>query len=280
MLAAGSFLGTLPGIAVATSAMITGVISEAVYAGLRVRPVLRDQVRPAPPAEPPLTFSAFRAFYTPLALTSLLRLVVQPMGSAAISRMPAALESLAAWPVLTGFVFLLRSLGFAYNEVVISLLDRPRAARSLRRFVGLLTTATTVALLTISTTPLAALWFGRVSALSPRLVTMAQQALWVAVPLPAIDALQSWYQGTIVHSHLTRGVTEAMAIYLLTITAILWAGVAWGQIPGLQVGLAAFVIGGLAQTVRLWHRSRPAMRALQAQDDADSRRQPGGAALP
>jgi hypothetical protein len=259
--------------------MIAGVISEAVYAGLRVRPVLRDQVRPAPPATPYLTFRAFGAFYTPLAITSLLRLIVQPMGSAAISRMPAALESLAVWPVLTGFVFLLRSLGFAYNEVVISMLERPRAARNLRRFVGLLTFTTTGALLVISTTPLAALWFGKVSGLSQPLVAMAQQALWVAVPLPAIDALQSWYQGAIVHSHRTRGVTEAMAIYLLTITAILWAGVAWGQIPGLQVGLAAFVIGGLAQTVWLWHRSRPAMRALEARDEADSRRQPVGAAL-
>jgi len=44
---------------------------------------------------------AFLDFYIPLAMTSLLFLLAQPMGSAAISRMPMALESLAVWPVVS-----------------------------------------------------------------------------------------------------------------------------------------------------------------------------------
>ena len=43
-------------------------------------------------------------------------MLAQPIGSAALSRMPAAIESLAVWSVVSGFLFLLRSLGFAYNE--------------------------------------------------------------------------------------------------------------------------------------------------------------------
>lgn len=266
VLGIGYAIGAVPGIVVATSAVAAGVASEAIYAGLRVRPVLRDQLRCASPTGQPLTLRAFLEFYTPLAMTSLLNMLVQPIGSAALSRMPRALDSLAAWSVVSGLIFLLRSLGMAYNEVVIALLDEPFAACNLRRFAAWLATLTTAALLIITATPLAKFWFGQVSALSARLVALSCQGLWVALPLPALTVLQSWYQGTIVHSRRTRGITEAFAIYLLTVGAVLWAGVAWGRIAGLYVGLAAFGIGVLAQVAWLWRRSRPALQAIQARD--------------
>jgi len=233
VLAIGYLNGTIPGIVVAASTLIAGVVSEAIYAGLRVRPVLRDQLKQAAPIERPLTFHTFLEFYIPLAMTSLLYLLVQPIGSAALSRMPGALEALAVWAVGSGLVFILRSVGMAYNEVVIALLDEPCAARNLRRFTALLTALTTSLLLIIAATPLATFWFGRVSALNPRLVTLACMGLWVALPLPGLNVLQSWYQGAIVHSRRTRGITEAVVIYLFVSGTILWAGAAWGRMTGL-----------------------------------------------
>jgi hypothetical protein len=270
VLATGYLLGTLPGIVVASGALAAGVISEAVYVGLRIRPVLRDQLRQAPPVRQPLTTRAFLAFYVPLAMTSMINLVAEPLASAALSRMPNALESLAVWQVLSGFVFLLRSVSFAYNEVAIALLDEPRALPTLRRFAALLATVTSIALLIITATPLAPLWFGRVSALNPRLVTLARQGLWLALLIPGLSAAQNWYQGLIVHSRHTRGITEATAAYLVASSAILWAGVAWGQATGLLVGLVGVGAGRLAQTGCLWQRSRPAVRALQTRDTCDA----------
>jgi len=270
ILVIGYRIGTVPGIVVAASAIATGVVSEAIYAGLRVRPVLRDQLRPAPPAEQPLTLRAFLSFYTPLALMALIGMLVQPIGSAALSRMPAAIDSLAVWSVVSGFLFLFRSLGFSYNEVVIALLDEPRAAHNLRRFATWLAILTTTALLIITATPLATVWFERVSGLNPQLVALAQAGLWIALPIPGLTALQKWYEGTIVHSRRTRGITEAVGIFLGFDIAILLAGVLWGQVMGLYTGMIAFVIGMLVQTVWLWRRSRPAMQALQTRDAGDS----------
>ncbi|HSO27644.1 MAG TPA: hypothetical protein VLS48_06210, partial [Anaerolineales bacterium] len=92
VLSLGFFL-KLPGIVVATSAVAAGVMSEALYIGIVVRPVRERELKPAPPVAEPLTWSAFLRFYIPLALNSLLFLLAQPLGSAAISRMPQALES-------------------------------------------------------------------------------------------------------------------------------------------------------------------------------------------
>ncbi len=262
VLTVGYLVGTVPGIVVATGAIIAGVVSEALYAGLRVRPVLRGPLRQTTPTDRPLAFHAFLRFYAPLAATSLLNMLVQPIISAALSRMPDALASLAVWSVVSGSVFLLRSLGYAYNEVVIALLDEPGAIYVLRRFAVSLAALTTALLLAVAATPLAPFWFGRVSALNPRLVALACTGLWIALPIPGLNALQSWYQGAIVHSRRTRGITEAVAIFLLTDSAILWVGAIWGQVTGLYVGLAALGAGMVVQMTWLWWRSRPVMRAL------------------
>lgn len=256
VLTIGYLLQTVPGIAVATAAVACGVLSEAVYVGIVVRPVLRGALKQAPPVEPSLTWNTFISFYTPLVLTSLLTLIAQPLGSAAISRMPQALESLAVWPVLSGLVFLFRSGGFAYNEVVVALLDEPGAAASLRRFTVWLAAATTTLLLLLAATPLSVIWFEWISALNPELASLARAGLWLALPLPPLAALQSWFQGNILHKRDTKVITEAVVLYLLVIAGLLGGGILWGKIPGLYVGIAAMGGATLAQTGWMWARQR------------------------
>lgn len=262
VLATGYLAGTLPGIVVATGAVIAGIIAEAVYAHARAQPVLRYEVRPAPPVQPALSVRAMLAFYVPLAMTSTLYLIIRPLGSAAISRMPDPLNSLAVYAVVQGLIFMVQALGIALNEVVVATLDTPGAAPVLRRFAIILAASTTGLLLVMVLTPLSSVWFEQVSGLSPELAAMAHTGLWLALPLPAISAFQSWFQGTIVHSRRTRGITEATLIYLLCMSGMLIAGVAWGQIAGLYVALGASTLSVAAQLGWLWRRSRGAMRAI------------------
>ncbi len=275
VLGIGYSLGNVPGIIVATSAIASGVVSEAIYIGLRVLPVLNNQLRNAPVVQPALTFNHFISFYVPLVLTSLLTLLAQPLGSAALSRMPLPLYSLAAWPVVSGLIFLLRSLGIAYNEVVVALLDQPGSAAALRRFATWLACLLTLGLLIVAVTPLSELWFGQISALSPDLVELARRAIWLAVPLPALAVMQSWYQGSILHSRRTRSITESVAIYLISMGVLLWTGVIWNDIqldretiPGLYIGVGAMSISIVLQTIWLWWRSRPVIRGFAARDAA------------
>ena len=261
----GYFLG-LPGIVVATSAVASGVTAEAIYIGFRVQPVLRVDLKPAPTLQPALTYRAFFAFYIPLVMTSLLTLLIQPLGSAALSRMPLALESLAAWPVLSGLIFMLRSMGVAFNEIVVALLDEPLSTKSLRRFTMLLTFGTTSALLIIAATPLSRLWLENFSGLSPELAALARNGMWFGLLLPALNSLQSWYQGALLNSGKTRGISEAVAIFLFSTGLVLLGGVTWGRTTGLYVGLAAFSFGMLVQTIWLWVRGRPVLYALYERD--------------
>ena len=208
VLTIGYAMGDVPGIVVGASAVSAGVISEAIYSGIVVRPVVRKQLRPSPPLPQPLTWRAFYDFYIPLAMTSLIFLLAQPIGSAAISRMPNALASLAVWPVVSGLIFMFRSPGVAYNEVVVALMDQPRSYTNLRRFTSWLALLTFLALLLVTATPISTWWFVSFSALPPELAELARTSLWLALPLPVMSVLQSWYQGSLLHGRRTRGVTE------------------------------------------------------------------------
>lgn len=263
VLATGYILGSFAGIIVATSAVAVGVTVEAIFVGIRSQPVLRNELVYEPPVHPPLTYKAFYAFYIPLALTALLSLVIQPIGSAAISRLPQAIDSLAVWPVVTGIIFLMRGMGIAFNEVVVSLLDVPNAYKKLKTFTWMLVISTTAIILILNITPLATLWLKRVSALSPSLTELAKNGLWLAILLPGLSALQSWYQGAILNLGNTRGITEAVIVFIVSIGIILGIGVSHSNLPGIYIALAGFVIGSIIQTIWLLFRSQPALRKIK-----------------
>ncbi|HOU12846.1 MAG TPA: hypothetical protein PKZ84_06990 [Anaerolineae bacterium] len=260
VLLVGYLARTLPGIVVASSAVAVGVVAEAIYAGLRARPIIRQQLRLAPRTKTPLTLRAFLAFYVPLAMTSLISLLVQPIGSATMSRLPRALDSLAVWPVLSGLLFVLRSGGIAYKEAVISLLDEPNARRNLRRFAAMLTMGGTALLVLIAFTPLARLWFGNVMALSPTLLELGQRGLIVGLFFPAIATLDSWFQGLLMHRRHTRSITEGVILYTVAIAAGMGAGIALDRlgahIVGVHAAVVAFQIAWALQVGWLWWKSK------------------------
>ena len=257
----------VPGIAAAATAVSAGVLSEAIYAGVRVRPILKGAMKQAPPVER-LTWRAFAAFYIPLVLTSLLTMLWQPLGSAALSRMPRALDSLAAWPVVSGLVFMLRSTGMAYNEVVVALLDEERSSPALWRFAQYLALGLSAIHLLIAATPLAYLWFGRVSALPPELIGLAQVAFWLALPMPALNVLQSWYQGAILFGRRTRGIPESVGVFLIVFLLGLGGGILWSAVAGLFIGVSALTLAMGAQTVWLRRRAAPILAQVARRDGA------------
>ena len=286
LLGAGLAYGALPGIVVGTVAVASAVVAEGVFAGFAVRPVLRGALAadatasdvaapPAPPdaatpsggaapAAPQLTMSRFLRFYAPLSVTPLLNFLALPLSAAAMSRMPNALESLATWPVLSGSTFTVRSLGFAFNEVVVSLMDRGRPVPALRRFAWGLSAAALAILLVGAATPLGAWWFERASALPAGLALMARQSLWFLVPMGAVSVWQSYHQGMLVHAHRTRAITESMLVLLVAHVTVLGVGVAWHSVPGLAFASLGLTAGGLAQIAWLARRSHPLRHPVNA----------------
>ena len=250
-----------PGIVVAGLGISAGVFTEAVYIGMRARPIIQTKLPEADTSL--LSWDKFMQFYIPLALTSVLLLGSQPLGSAALARMPNALNSLAVWPVLVAFIFLFRGMGFAYNEVVVTALKEKRATfAELSQFALIISLGLTAVLTLIAFTPLAKVYFAGIAGLEPELARMAIAALIFGSIWPAISTFRNLYQGVLVYNGQTRFVTESVVASLVVTAVLLVIGVRLQSYPGLFVGVMAFIIGNLVQVLWLIWRSQDARRTL------------------
>jgi len=250
VLVLGVQLGRWPGVAVAAVAISAGVVGEALFVRFAARRVVSDLARVEPAGER-LSYRAFTTFYVPLALTQVLSLAIPPIGAAAMSRMPLALTSLAAWPAAWGLTFLMRAPAYAFNEVVVSLADRPGGFDALRRFAHRLAAVMTVLLIVFVASPLAGVWFERISGLEPELAKLARAAVLLSLLHPALGAFEMWFQGRLLQARRTRAITVGMVIHLATACLGYGLGIAWGPLPGLLFAVLVLSAASAAKTAWL-----------------------------
>ncbi|MFT5733157.1 MAG: hypothetical protein ACJA2W_003514 [Planctomycetota bacterium] len=246
----------LGGATVAACGVSAGVTAEAIFAGWRVREIYPNLKREQEGEE--ILPGNFARFYGPLALTPLITLLIQPLGSAAMNRMPNSLDAVAAWGPVHALVFTMRSVGMAFNEVVVTLVALQGGRRALIRFGAGLAVVTSSIILLVWATPLAGFWFGTVQNIPSELIPVARIGVGICILMPAYQVAQSWFQGLLVHRKETRGITEAVLLYFVVSFTLLRLGVEYADdvgVNGLSWTLMSFVTAGILQTLYLWWRS-------------------------
>jgi len=241
------------GAKVGAVAVAISVTMEAIFAHFIVQNILYKTLPPSSDAKP-ITLKSFTHFYLPLAMTPLMTLLIHPAGAAGMSRMPDTLASLASWPVVYGLIFLTRGFGFAFNEVVVSMAGKPSGKIQLQRFARILAIVTMAMMAMVALTPLGEIWFSRVSGLSPELTHLSSVTVMFAILMPGYQVYQSWYGGMLVHHHKTRGISEAVLVYVSMALFGLWLGTKLATFPGIYWTINVFVISGICQTFFLRYR--------------------------
>lgn len=254
VLGAGIILQKHAGIVVAATAVTLGVLVEAVYIRWRVGRVLGGVLREA--RGPAITMREVVLFYLPIAFAPTIGLLGQPILTGAMSRLALPELTLAVWPTVNSLVFMLRSAGIAFTEVVVALLDEPDGQRQLRRFTIGLSLAVTVPIVLLCVTPLVDLWFLKVIGLRPELAELGRACLWFALLHPAITTWGCYFEGKLIHAKHSRPVTEAVTFYTVTVFVFLTCIVMFKAMAGLDAAVLAMSIGGLLQLLWLWWRSR------------------------
>lgn len=246
------------GIVIGTIAIAVGVLSEAIFTHIASRSTIKNRIPQKTKEALNLNIKSFLVFYTPLALTPLMTLVIQPAGSAAMSRMPDIINSLAAWQVVHAIIFLTRSIGFAFNEVVVAQSDKEGAINVLNKFCFLLALFASSCLAILALTPISDYLLIQIYNLEKDLAKVCKLALIFGVTMPAYQAYQSLFQGQLVAAKKTKGVTEAVAIYVTLSLLGLFLGVNVSTITGIYWAIITFSIAGIAQTLWLAFRAKEA----------------------
>ncbi len=203
----------------------TGVIAAAVTTWF----FYRRQVHPIMPEtdteEANLDTRGFFKFYFPLAVTSIIFLLSQPLLTLGITRSAEPVRSLAAWPVINGFIFLFNAVALSYQEAVIALLGRNRKYKiKLKRFtLGLALTLAGLTLM-VGLTPLSRIWFRDVSGLSAALLPLTRLPVIILAAVPALVTLKSWLRGQFLAEKQTGALAKSVSLYTIVLFASVFAG--------------------------------------------------------
>jgi hypothetical protein len=243
------------GVIIGSCALMAGVLSEALYATIAVRPILKNQLAAdngqADPS--PLTYRSLFWFHLPLAGTSLLTLLVQPLVAFSLARSPDPTLALAAWPITFQVMLVARAAAFALPEVVIALTNGQPTFKPLRRFSLTLTLGSTAFMVALLATPLAGFYLLVVQDLKPEVATIVSAGLLVFLSLPGLTALISWMRGLLINSRATGIVNGGMAINL-TVTALVLAAGVLLEWPGINAAALALSLAAGAEFLFLWWR--------------------------
>lgn len=260
----------LPGVIVGAYTWMVGVLSEMIYVYWVARPTvatyLTEQNKvdrsPRPPGQPSLTYWQVVKYHTPLAATSLLTLLVQPLIGAGLARMAFPEENLAAWPVVFSVLLFFQSAGMALPEGIIALLKGGETIAPLRKFCILVATAATSALALIVFTPLLNLYLLYVTSVTPRLAQFIVPGVVLGLLIPGLQAIESWFRGVLMAGNATGHIYWGMGFNLVITALVTAAGVYW-QARGAPTAAIAITGGMIAETIYLWWRVRPVQLRLQ-----------------
>lgn len=244
--------GNIAGVVVGASALSMGVSMEALASRFMASSVLKQLKEEEPGSGDNLNHREILNFYYPLALTSMITLGVQPLVTFFMGQSRMALESLAVLPVLTSFVFIFRSFGLSYQEVVIALIGKDGINyKILKKFALILSSILVGILLIIAFSPLSDIWFNKVSGLSEDLTQFARIPLMIMGIFPMLTVLISFQRALLVDAKRTKPITFATITEFTGIIIILFICVKLLSVVGVIAATIAFVFGRLCANVYL-----------------------------
>lgn len=252
----------LPGAVVGCSALAVSVIAEAVAVTLFARGAAPEPAEGAVQPHLPHTLGAVAAWYTPLAVTSILIWVSKPAINGGLARATEANLSLAAWPAIWTTAMLVANAIRMIQQVVITQATSAENYAVLKRFTWWAGGAASLIMAVIGLSPAGSGLLTQVTGLTPHLTAVAVPALKLLVLFPLGIALQNHLQGLLIRAGRTPAVNLGALVgsFVLfgTLVLTVWAG--W---LGTVAGATATVVGQVAEVAVLYGltaRERAALR--------------------
>ncbi|MEX2143928.1 MAG: hypothetical protein WD740_04980 [Anaerolineales bacterium] len=254
-----------PGIAVGALALSLGVAAEALYAQWASAPLVADKFAAGiSSTQPDLGYRQLVNFHWPLATSNLLFLFTQPIIAAALARGPQPILNLAAWPVLSGLLFMTRAPEMALPEVTIAISEEKNSFIAMRRFALILGITSSTILALVSVTPISHFYFRSLLGMPEELSNIARNGAALALLLPLAMAFVMVSRGMLTSQHNTRPQAIAMALELATLILVLTIGIGLG-FPGVPVAAFGLSAAMLIEALFLWLvlKRFPLLSALQ-----------------
>ena len=196
----------------------------------------------------PLTLNRFVRFYAPLAATSLLLTVTNPLLTSAMSRSVNPAIALAGFGVAFSLCGVLYSPLLVAQQVAATRLLNGHRFGHIQTFWLRLGVLFTLLAAAVAFTPLGGWVFGGVMGVSGDIFDEARGAMAILTPVPLLTAVRAVHQGRLVAGHrvdpiaYATGVRTGVLALVAVVLTVLTPGGSW-------VGATAFTLGLLVETI-------------------------------
>jgi len=242
----------LPGAVIGAAALIVAVLVEMLYVHWISRKDVRKlEATERPPKRKPLGYRQIMHFHIPLALTSVLTLLIRPVIERGLARADNAELALAAFPVVFSIMLIMRAGGLAWQEVVITLSRGPDEVRSLRKFTWILGLGTSGLMFLFTISPLINIYTGAILGVPPALQPLIRVGSIFGFLIPLFSAFQSYFRGMLMRTNITSPIYQGMGLGFALTAGIMWVGVQQG-FPAIPAASVALTGGIMIELIYLW----------------------------
>ena len=245
----------LPGVQVGAISLMAAVIVEAIATTLFANKLVREHIDGHLSETPPISQGEIFRFHLPLAATTLLALLAQPLTSAALARLDFSVNTLAAWPVTYLILLILRGWGFAIQEITVSQAKNVSAHPALLKFAWIVGGVTSGATCLVVFTPILKFYLKHALQLPEEVHAYVRVGVVGCLFLPLFTALGSRIRGILVAGGQTKAVYQGMFVNLSINSILLIIGVLM-RLPGMWVASISLSVATLIELIYLAPRAR------------------------
>ncbi|MDF1662307.1 MAG: hypothetical protein P1V97_11075 [Planctomycetota bacterium] len=249
------FVFEMSGVRAGSIGLMSGVLTEALFIHWATGQVKREKLAAMPEQETTLSYGDVARFHLPLAATSIMSLLAQPLITAGLARMDQPERSLAAWPVIFSMLLIFRSPAFAIPELVIAKTKALANDAVIRRFCF------SIAFLSSGIMALLLIFPGmewlllNATGLKPELTELALVGLLACVTMPFFQTIKNWQRGILMTRKETGHIYWGMAMNLGLIVVLVALGV-WQGWSGVTTGGAALAAATALESAYLYLGTR------------------------
>ncbi|MFP4510419.1 MAG: hypothetical protein ACLFNQ_09840 [Spirochaetaceae bacterium] len=229
-------------------AFVLGVVTGLLAAIMSARPIL-DRHLPDTHADAVPMANIIRV-YVPLALTAIIVLAGRPLVIFAIGRSNNPTASLAAWPIIQGYVFLFIAVALSFQEVVVARTStNPDEARITRRLGIVIGAGLTILMSAATLTRLDTQWFRVVIGVPGDILPIVLSSIPILLGLPLLISFVSILSGTLVAAHKTASITFGTIASILIHVILGLTLPVLSQLSGAYIAATIMVVSSLSQVV-------------------------------
>jgi len=202
-----------------------------------------------PHLDKPVTYGRIFRFWSPLAGTWLMMAVEGPFLAAAIARLAAPTENLAAYGISIAFALMIEAPVIMLLSAATALVKDKTCYLALRRFTYVLNAALTAVMMLVLVPPVFRLLTGTLLNLPDEVARLVYGSMALLLPWPGAIGYRRFLQGTMVRHDMTVRVAYGAFVRVTFMGLGAAFGTLWLGLAGAHVGALALSTGVVAEAI-------------------------------